>query len=80
MKGHHNTQCRSVEMPLHILQAQDCSHPQSQETAQDYTQSTETIQYSTPYFMSKEELSHEVQQPQDCTSLQTRSHEQSEHI
>ena len=54
---------------------------QSQETPQDYNQSLETAQYSTPYFMSKGEL------PQaTCNSLETvqvsrlGTNEQSEHI
>ena len=43
-----------------------CKATQSQETPQDYNQSLETAQYSTPYFMSKEEL------PQTkCNSLKT---------
>ena len=64
-----------------MLEAQDYSHPQSQEPLQDYKQSPETAQYSTPYFMSKEEL------PQvKCNSLKTvqvsrlGSSKQSEHI
>ena len=49
-----------------MVEAQDCSHPQFQETAQDYSQNTETAQYSTPYFISREEL------PQvKCNSLKT---------
>ena len=47
-KGHLNSLCKSTETPLHMLEAQDCSHPQSQETAQDCNQSAETVQYSTP--------------------------------
>ena len=42
-----------------MIEAQDYTslHPvQSQETPQDYDQSLETAQYSTPYFMSKGEL------------------------
>ena len=35
-KGHLDALCRSTRMSLHMLEAQDCSHPQSQETAQDY--------------------------------------------
>ena len=64
-----------------MLEAQDYSHLQSQESPQDYNQSPETIQYSTPYFMSKEGL------PQvKCNSLKTvqisrlGANEQSEHI
>ena len=67
-----------------MLEAQDYSHPQSpqsQETLQDYNQSLGTAQYSTPYFISKEEL------PQTtCNSLKTvqvsrlGANEQSEHI
>ena len=62
-------------------QTQDCSHPQSQETAQDYSQNAETAQYSTPYFISREELT-QVK----CNSLKTvqisrlDANEQSEHI
>ena len=49
-----------------MLEAQDYSHPQSQEPLQDYSQSPETAQYSTLYFMSREEL------PQaKCNSLKT---------
>ena len=64
-----------------MLEAQDCSHPQSQEPSQDYNKSPETAQYSTPYFMSREDL------PQaKCNSLKTvqvsrlGANEQSEHI
>ena len=42
-----------------MIEAQDYTSlqlMQSQETLQDYNQSLETAQYSTPYFMSKEEL------------------------
>ena len=72
-----------AEAPGHpyTLEAQDYSHSQSQESPQDYNQSLETAQYSTPYFMSKEEL------PQmKCNSLKTvqvsrlGANEQSEHI
>ena len=49
-----------------MLEAQDYSHPQSQESLQDYNLSVETAQYSTPYFISREEL------PQvKCNSLKT---------
>ena len=68
-KGHLDSLCRSAGTPLQMLEAQDYSHPQSlqsQETLQDYNQSPGTAQYSTPYFMSKEEL------PQmTCNSLKT---------
>ena len=64
-----------------MLEAQDYSHPQCQESPQDYNQSPETAQYSTPYFISREEL------PQvKCNSLKTvqvsrlGANEQSEHI
>ena len=67
-----------------MLEAQDYTSLQpiqSQETLQDYNQSLETAQYSTPYFVSKEEL------PQTtCNSLKTvevsrlGANEQSEHI
>ena len=79
-KGHLDSLCRSTGTPLHMLEAQDYN-PQSQETLQDYSQSPETAQYSTPYFMSREEL------PQaKCNSLKTvqvsrlGANEQSEHI
>ena len=52
-KGNLDSLCRSARTPLHMLEAQDYSHPQSQETPQDYNQSLGTAQYSTPYFMSK---------------------------
>ena len=65
-KGHLDSLCKSSGTPLHILEAQDCNHPQSQESPQDYNQSAETAQYSTPYFISREEL------PQvKCNSLKT---------
>ena len=65
-KGHLNSLCRSSGTPVHMLEAQDYSHPQSQESPQDYNQSPETAQYSTPYFISREEL------PQaKCKSLKT---------
>ena len=67
-----------------MIKAQDYTSPQcmqSQKTLQDYNQSLETAQYSTPYFMSKEEL------PQTtCNSLKTvqvsrlGANKQSEHI
>ena len=64
-----------------MLEAQDYNHPQSQESLQDYNQSAETAQYTTPYFITREEL------PQvECNSLKTvqisrlGANEQSEHI
>ena len=67
-----------------MLEAQDYYHSQSprvQESLQDYNQSPETAQYSTPYFISREEL------PQvKCNSLKNvqvsrlGTNEQSEHI
>ena len=68
--GHFDSLCRSTGTPLHMLEAQDHTSPQpiqSQETPKDYNQSLETAQYSTPYFVSKEELP-----LYHCTSLQTR--------
>ena len=80
-KGHLDSPFRSSGTPVHMLEAQDYSHPQSQECLQDYNQSSETAQYSTPYFISREEL------PQaKCNSLKTvqvsrlGANEQSEHI
>ena len=80
-KGHLDPLCRSSGTPLHMLEAQDYNHPQSQESLQDYSQSAETAQYSTLYFISREEL------PQvGCNSLKTvqvsrlGANEQSEHI
>ena len=68
-KGHLESLCRSARTPLHMIQAQDYTSlqlVQSQETLQDYNQSLETAQYSTPYFLSKGEL------PQTtCNSLKT---------
>ena len=68
-KGHLDSLCRSAGTPLHMLEAQDYTSPQptqSQETLQDYNQSLETAQYSTPHFVSREEL------PQmTCNSLKT---------
>ena len=64
-----------------MLEAQDYSLPQSQEFLQDYNQSPETAKYSTPYFISREEL------PQaKCNNLKTvqvsrlDANEQSEYI
>ena len=83
-KGHLESLCRSTGTPLHMIEAQDYTSlqlMQSQETLQDYNQSIETAQYSTPYFMSMGEL------PQTtCNSLKTvqvsrlGANEQSEHI
>ena len=80
-KGHLDSLCKSSGTPLHMLEAQDYNHPQSQESPQDYNQSAKTAQYSTPYFISREEL------PQvKCNSLKTvqvsrlGANEQSEHI
>ena len=68
-KGHLDSLCRSARTPLHMIEAQDYTSlqlVQSQETLQDYNQSLETAQYSTPYFMFKGEL------PQTtCNSLKT---------
>ena len=58
-KGHLDSLCRSAGTPLHMLKAQDYTSLQpiqSQETPQDYNQSLEAAQYSTLYFMSREEL------------------------
>ena len=80
-KGQLDSLCRSSRTPLHMLEAQDYSHPQSQESPQDYNQSAVTAQYSTPYFISREELPQEK-----CNSLKTvqvsrlGANEQSEHI
>ena len=82
-KGHLESLCRSARIPLHMIEAQDYTSlelMQSQETLQDYNQSLEDAQYSTPYFISKGEL------PQTtCNSIKTvqvsrlRANEQSEH-
>ena len=50
-KGHLDSLCRSSGTSVHMLEVQDYSHPQSQESPQDYNQSPETAQYSTPYFI-----------------------------
>ena len=83
-KGHLDSLCRSAGTPLLMIEAQYYTSPhpiQSQVTLQDYSQSLGTAQYSTQYFMSKEEL------PQmTCSSLKTvqvsrlGANEQSEHI
>ena len=80
-KGHLDSLCRSSGTPVHMLEAHDYSHPQSQESSPDYNKGPETAQYSTPYFISREEL------PQaKCNSLKTvqvsrlGSSKQSEHI
>ena len=70
-RGHLESLCRSTGTPLHMIKAHDYTSPQpmqSQETLQDYNQSLETTQYSTLYFMSKEELPQTI-----CNSLQTGS-------
>ena len=68
-KGHLDSLCRSAGTPLQMIEAKDYTSlqlVQSLETLQDYNQSLETAQYSTPYFMSKGEL------PQTtCNSLKT---------
>ena len=80
-KGHLDSLCRRSGTPVHMLDAQDYNHPQFQESLQDYNQTSETAKYSTPYFISREEL------PQaKCNSLKTvqvsrlGANEQSEHI
>ena len=83
-KGHLDSLCRSAKTPLRMIEAQGCTNlqlVQSQETLQDYNQSLKTVQYSTPYFMSKGEL------PQTtCNSLKTVQvsrlgvNKQSEHV
>ena len=80
-KGHLDSLCRSSGTPVHMLEAQDYTHPQSWESPQDYNQGPETAQYSTLYFISREEL------PQvNCDSLKTvqvsrlGASEYSEHI
>ena len=58
-KEHLDSLCRSAGTSLHMIEAQDYTSlqlVQSQETPQDYNQSLQTAQYSTPYFMSKGEL------------------------
>ena len=85
-KGHLDSMCKS--RPMHMLEGhpttqsetiQDCTC--SLETAQQQNLSTETMPYSTPYFISREEL------PQsNCNGLQTiqvprlGANEKSEHI
>ena len=83
-REHLESLCRSAGTPLHMIKTQDYTSPQpmqSQETLQDYNQSLGTSQYSTLYFMSKEEL------PQTtCNSLKTvqvsrlGANKQSKHI
>ena len=79
-KGHLDSLCRSTKTPLQMLEAQE-HNPQSQGPSQDYGQSPETAQYSTPYFMLREELPQVI-----CNSLKTvqvsrlGANEQSEHI
>ena len=80
-EGNLNSLCRSSGTPVHMLEAQDYSHPQSHKSLQDYNQSPETTEYSTLYFISREEL------PQvKCNSLRTvqvsrlGANEQSKHI
>ena len=52
-KGHLDSLCRSSGTPVHMLEAQDCSHPQSQESRQDHNQSPETAQYSGDVFQER---------------------------
>ena len=70
-KGHLDSLCRSTGTPLHMLEAQDYSHPQSQESMQDYNQSQETTILHTILHIKRRVTTSEMQQPQDCTSLQT---------
>ena len=69
-KGHLDSLCRSSGTPIHMLEAQDYSHPQLQESLQDYNQSPETAQYTILHIRRRVTTSR-MQQPQDCTSLQT---------
>ena len=65
-KGHLDSLCRNNGTPLHMLEARDYSHPQSQESPQNYNQSSETAQYKGRV------TTDEMQKPQHCTSLRTR--------
>ena len=85
-KGHLDSMCKS--RPVHMLEAQSTAQSEtiqdfthSMETARQQNPSLETAPYSTPYFISREEL------PQtNCNSLQTvqvsklRANEKSEHV
>ena len=70
-RGHLDSMCRS--RPMHMLEAQSTvqsettqDYAHSLEIAQQQNSSRETTQYSTPYFMSRNEL------PQaNCNNLQT---------
>ena len=70
-KGHLDSMCKS--RPVHMLEAQSTAQSEtiqdctlSLETARQQNQSLKTSSYSTPYFISREEL------PQaNCNSLQT---------
>ena len=70
-KGHLDSMCKS--RPMHMLEAQPTAQSEtiqdctcSLETAQQQNPSIETMPYSTPYFISREEL------PQaHCNGLQT---------
>ena len=66
-KGHLDSLSRSAETPTHVRSSRLYqSSLYSLRRLQDYNQSLETAQYSTPYFASKEEL------PQTtCNSLKT---------
>ena len=85
-KGHLDSMCKSRS--VHMLEAQSTAQSEtiqdcmrSLETSQQQNPSLETVPYSTPYFISREEL------PQaNCNSLQTvqisklGANEKSEHI
>ena len=74
-KGHFDLLCRSTGTPLQRLEAQDytSSQPiQSQETLQDYNQSLrDCTVLHTVFYVKRRATTDDMQQPQDCTSLQT---------
>ena len=73
-KGHLDSLCRSTGTPLHMIEAQDYTSlqpVQSQETMQDYNQSLDCTKLHTVLHVQRRITTDYLQQPQDCTSLQT---------
>ena len=77
-KGHLDSLCRSNGTPIHMLEAQDYSHPQSQESPQDLLPESRdcTILY-TILDVKRRVTTSKMQQPQDS---RLGANEQSEHI
>ena len=79
-KGHLDSLCRSARTPLHMLETQDYSHPQSQESPQDYNQSAETAQYSTHTSYSEKSCHKQNATASRLYKSRLGANEQSEHM